>query len=73
MTRPTVGEVMTFFIPKIFLHRKSVEATVDHSDCAGHKAGGIGNEILDGAAKLFGFTETLERSLTDDIGAALGQ
>ncbi len=57
----------------MILHSESVKAAIDHGHGAGHKRGGIRDEILDGATQLFRSAETFERGLTDYICSTLRQ
>ncbi len=55
------------------LHGEGVEAPVYNGYSAGDERGGVRDEILDGAAELFRFAETLERCLADYVCAALSE
>lgn len=55
------------------LHGEGVEAAVYYGDGAGDERGGVGNQILDGAAQFLGLAEALERRLAYHVLAALRQ
>lgn len=55
------------------LHGEGVEAAVYDGDGAGDERGGVGNQILDGAAQFLGIAEALEGRLAYHVLAALRQ
>ena len=55
------------------LHCEGVEAAVYDGDGAGDERGGVGNQVLDGAAKFLGIDEALEGRLTYHVLATLRQ
>lgn len=55
------------------LHCKAVETAVHYGNSAGDEFGGVGHQIVDGAAEFLGLAHTTEGSLTYHILSALGE
>ena len=55
------------------LHCEAVETAIDHGNSAGDEFGGVGHQIVDGAAEFLGLAHATEGSLTYHVLSALGE
>ena len=55
------------------LHCEAVETAVNNGNSAGDEFGGVGHQIVDGAAEFLGLAHATEGSLTYHILSALGE